>query len=180
MSIKLHVFNFVLLMIFSLLLSCERQSGRRNTKGFTQNYHVEQPGLETSNLKGKTSVNMRKEGGVYLVPIEVNGVPMEFIFDTGASIISISAAEAIFLYKQNKLTDDDFLGTQQFIDATGNVSEGTVILLKTVRIGNKTLTNVQASIVHNLEAPLLLGQSALSRFGTISIDYNRNEIILGE
>ena len=48
--------------------------------------------------------------------------------------------------------------------------------LKTVEIGNRTLYNVQASIVHNMQAPLLLGQSALNKFGKISIDYNKNEI----
>jgi aspartyl protease family protein len=35
---------------------------------------------------------------------------------------------------------------------------------------------VQASVVHNLQAPLLLGQSALNKFGKISIDYNNGEI----
>jgi aspartyl protease family protein len=37
-------------------------------------------------------------------------------------------------------------------------------------LGTKTLYNVQASVVHNLSAPLLMGQSALSKFGTVTID----------
>ena len=41
---------------------------------------------------------------------------------------------------------------------------------------NKTLENVWSSIVHNNEAPLLLGQSALVKFGKISIDYKKNEM----
>jgi aspartyl protease family protein len=121
-------------------------------------------------------VKMRRSGGVYFVPIMVNGVPMEFIFDTGASTISISATEALFLYKQGQLHDDDFVGTQKFVDATGRISEGTVIILRTVKIGDRMLRNVEASIVHSLEAPLLLGQSALQQFGNISIDYGREEI----
>lgn len=121
-------------------------------------------------------VKMRRSGGVYFVPIVVNGVSMEFIFDTGASTISISATEALFLYKQGKLRDEDFLGTSQFMDATGTISEGTVIVLRSIQIGSKVLRNVEASIVHSLDAPLLLGQSALNRFGNISIDYGREEI----
>lgn len=54
--------------------------------------------------------------------------------------------------------------------------KGTVINLRTVQIGNKILTNVKAAVVHNGEAPLLLGQSALAQFGKVSIDYKRNEI----
>ncbi|WP_299989377.1 retropepsin-like aspartic protease [uncultured Pontibacter sp.] len=125
----------------------------------------------------RTVVRMVKSGGVYEIPVEINGVPMHFIFDTGASSISISGAEALFLYKQGKLSDEDVVGKQNFIDATGRVSEGTVIKLHSVKLGNKTLYNVSASVVHNMEAPLLFGQSALERFGKISIDYNKGIII---
>jgi aspartyl protease family protein len=119
---------------------------------------------------------MKKEGGVYLVPCKINGVEMSFIFDTGASDITMSLTEAMFLYKQGKLKDDDFIGTQQYQIADGSVAEGTIIVLRTVEIGNKKLTNIKASIVHNMNAPLLLGQSALSKFGKISIDYTKNEL----
>ncbi len=124
----------------------------------------------------RNTIKMEKQNGVYMIPVDINGVPMHFIFDTGASLISISATEAIFLYKQGKLTSEDILGTSNFIDANGDVSEGTIIVLKEVRIGNKLLTNVQASVVNNMEAPILMGQSALEKFGKISIDYEKNEI----
>lgn len=101
---------------------------------------------------------------------------MNFIFDTGASDITISSTEAMFLYKQGTLQEEDILGTQQYQIADGSISEGTIINLRTVKIGNKTLENVRASIVHNNKAPLLFGQSALAKFGKISIDYKRNEI----
>jgi aspartyl protease family protein len=39
---------------------------------------------------------MQKDGGVYKVPCTVNGLKLEFIFDTGASVVSISLTEAIF------------------------------------------------------------------------------------
>ena len=125
---------------------------------------------------GKSVIKMQKEGGVYHIPCKINGTEMEFIFDTGASDITMSLTEALFLYKQGKMSEDDFLGTQQYQIADGSISEGTVVNLKTVTIGNRTLENIQASIVHNLDAPLLLGQSALAKFGNISIDYNKNEI----
>jgi aspartyl protease family protein len=119
---------------------------------------------------------MKQRNGVYFVPCKLNGVEMEFIFDTGASDITISLTEAMFLYKQGKLTDKDFLGTAQYQIADGSIQEGTVIVLREVEVGNKKLKNIKASIVHNIEAPLLLGQSALSKFGKISIDYNKNEL----
>ena len=48
--------------------------------------------------------------------------------------------------------------------------------MSTVEIGGRILRNVGASIVHNMDAPLLLGQTALREYGKISIDYTRNEI----
>ncbi len=124
----------------------------------------------------KTVVKMEKINGVYEIPVEVNGVEMFFIFDTGASIISISETEAGLLYKQRKLTKNDIKGTANFSDANGDISEGTIIVLTTVKIGNRILKNIEASVVHNLNAPLLFGQSALENFGKISIDNKRGEI----
>ena len=119
---------------------------------------------------------MKSENGIYKIPIYINDTKMNFIFDTGASDITISETEALFLYKQGTLQQEDILGTQQYQIADGSISEGTIINLRTVKIGKKTLNNVKASIVHNMEAPLLLGQSALAQFGTVSIDYNKNQI----
>jgi aspartyl protease family protein len=124
----------------------------------------------------KNVVKIRKADGVWEIPTEINGVQMYFVFDTGAGLISISDAEALFLIKQGSLTRDDILGSANFYDANGDISEGTIINLKSVRIGSRLLENVEASVVHNLKAPLLMGQSALEKFGKISIDYGREEI----
>lgn len=124
-----------------------------------------------------TKVKMVRKNGVWEIQAEINGIPMDLIFDTGASVISISQTEAIFLYKQGTLTDDDIIGSQSFIDANGDVSEGTKINLKSVKLGDRVLENVEASVVHNLGAPLLMGQTALEKFGKITIDYEKGEII---
>lgn len=121
---------------------------------------------------------MEYVNGVYYLKVEVNDIPMKFIFDTGASIISISQAEAVFLYKQGTLTDEDFVGSVSFQDANGDVSEGTIARLRKVKVGNFVLHDVEASIVPNQRAPLLFGQSALKQFGRISIDNNKHQLIL--
>jgi aspartyl protease family protein len=160
-----------------MLLNACTQSGRRQPNFNNEiQTNIQQTNSPISKWNGKTIVKMNKNNGVYEVPIEINGSKMFFIFDTGASDITISLTEAIFLYKQGTLTDDDFLGTQQYQIADGSISEGTIINLKTVKIGNRILTNVQAAVVHNMGAPLLFGQSALAQFGKVTIDYNRGEI----
>ena len=157
------------LSIFSLssCSSCSRAGRKRAKQESNGNSRNE-----------KTTIKMVKVNGVYQVPIEVNGTSMSFIFDTGASAVSISLLEAEFLYKQGKIKEEDVIGTQQFMDANGDISEGTLINLKEVKIGNRTVNNIKASVVHNSKAPLLLGQSVFERFGKISIDNNKGEITL--
>jgi aspartyl protease family protein len=169
--------NTIYVISCLMLLNACTQSGRRqpNSNNEVQT-NVQQTNSPRSKWNGKTVVKMNKKNGVYEVPIEINGSKMFFIFDTGASDITISLTEATFLYKQGTLTDDDFLGTQQYQIADGSISEGTIINLKTVKIGNRTLTNVQAAVVHNMGAPLLFGQSALGQFGKVTIDYKKGEI----
>lgn len=171
-------FFIIILITISLLLSgCSgcSQTGRRKivNKG-RANANSEEP---ISKNGQKTIVKMEKKNGVYQIPVYVNGVEMFFVFDTGASTISISETEANFLWKQGKLTEEDIKGTANFLDANGDISEGTIILLTSVKIGDRILTNIEASVVHSLNAPLLFGQSALERFGKISIDNNKGEII---
>jgi aspartyl protease family protein len=121
-------------------------------------------------------VKMIKQDGVYHIPVEINGVSLYFIFDTGAGLISISSKEAYDLYRQGKLTHEDVIGTANFLNANGDISNGIIINLREVKIGNKILNNVKASVSENLDAPLLVGQSALEKFGKISLDYEKSEI----
>jgi len=165
---------FCIGVLSAMLSNCSgcSKSGRKSTK-YAQSTNTENNHRRSN---GTNTVKMEKQNGVYMIPVYINGIRMYFIFDTGASLISISSTEAMFLYKQGKLTSEDIKGTANFTDANGDVSEGTIIILREVKIGNKVLTNVEASVVNNLEAPILMGQSALEKFGKISIDYRKNEI----
>lgn len=122
-------------------------------------------------------IKMERESGVIMMPAKVNGVPMKFVFDTGASNITISQTEAMFLAKQGLLTKKDIMGTERYQTADGNISEGTVIRLREVQIGDRTIRNVKASVTGSQNAPLLLGQTALSKFGKVSIDYENGYLI---
>jgi len=128
-------------------------------------------GIITS-VKAQTTIKMEKEGGVFVIPCIVNGLKLKFIFDTGASDVSIGLAEAIFMLKNGYLYKEDILDRMYFSDATGEISVGTRIIIKKIEFAGFTLSNVEASVVHELSAPLLLGQSALSKLGTFQLNPN--------
>ena len=176
---KVHyVYSFSLFVV--LFVSCAHKSGHKESaydSGRRTN-NIEQTSRTDLERKVRehTKVRMEKAGGVYLVPIKVNGLDLKFIFDTGASSICLSSAEALVMLRQGQITQEDFVGQQQFQDATGGISVGTIIRLHTVEIGGIVLRNVEANVVDNIQAPLLLGQTALSKFGKVTIDYNNNII----
>lgn len=115
-----------------------------------------------------------KEGGVCKVKCAINGLPLYFIFDTGATDVSISSVEATSMAKNDFLSSSDIIGKQNYQTADGNITEGTVINLKDVKLGSLHLNNIKASVVRNQAAPLLLGQSVLSKLGKIEIDNTKN------
>ncbi|MCS7078085.1 MAG: retroviral-like aspartic protease family protein [Bacteroidia bacterium] len=120
----------------------------------------------------------KTKSGVFEVPIRINGLELDFVFDTGASEIAISELEYKLLVKKNKIKESDIKGKAIYKDASGNTSEATKIVLRRVELGNKVLNDVEALVVPNSRAPLLLGQSALSRFGKVEIDYDTKVIRL--
>lgn len=120
-----------------------------------------------------SEIPFEKENGVCKVKCKINGLPLHFIFDTGASEVTLSMVEATFMMKNGYLSGKDVVGSQRYMDANGDVSVGTVINLKDVDFGGHSLTNVRASVVRNQKAPLLLGQSVLGRLGKIEIDNSK-------
>lgn len=120
----------------------------------------------------------RKPGGTYELPCEINGLPLQMIFDTGASDVTISSVEANFMLKNDYLSARDVKGKKYYQIANGSLAEGTVITLREVKIGDAVLRNVEASVVKSQSAPLLFGQSALEKFGSITIDNRNNKLII--
>ena len=120
----------------------------------------------------------RHPGGTFEIPCDINGLPLQMIFDTGASDVTISSVEANFMFKNGYLSEKDIKGKRYYQVANGQINEGTVITLREVKIGDAVLRNVDASVVKSQKAPLLLGQSAMERFGAITIDNQNNKLII--
>ncbi len=111
--------------------------------------------------------------GVTKVDCTINGLPLNFVFDTGASDVTISQTEASFMFKNGYLSQRDIIGKQRYQTADGSISVGTTFILNHINFGGLELTGIRASVVDNQKAPLLLGQTVLKRLGKIEIDNER-------
>ena len=142
---------------------------------------IEKMGIDMTAVKEEQITEVpitRRVGGTFNVDCSVNGLALNMIFDTGASDVSISKVEADFMLKNNYLSMSDIKGKQYYQTADGGISEGTVITLKEVRIGDAVLHNVDASVVKSQKAPLLLGESVLQKFGTFTVDNINSKLII--
>jgi clan AA aspartic protease (TIGR02281 family) len=128
--------------------------------------------LSFSTLFGQTTIRLIKKDGLFYIPCKVNGLALNFIFDTGASDVTISLTEANFMLKNGYLSKNEIIGASSGQLANGEITKSTTILLKEIEVGGIKIYNVRASIINNADASLLLGQSAMAKFGNFQIDPN--------
>ena len=74
--------------------SCVHKSGYRNRHSRANERTVNRVESRDDRVTEHTRIRMVKENGVYYVPIEVNGLNLRFIFDTGASSILLSSSSS--------------------------------------------------------------------------------------
>lgn len=116
-------------------------------------------------------------GNTIMLPVKINGVGLDMIFDTGASSTCITVAEAQYLYDKGLLSEDDILNVQAYQTADGNISVGLRVILSKIVIGETIcVSNVEALVVEDQQAPLLLGQSVLRNFKEVSVDRENNVV----
>jgi len=128
--------------------------------------------LNITNDNNYCVVNMiLTEGGTYEIPVLINNVlTINFIYDSGASDVSISPDVALTLIRTGTIKSDDFIGSQKYIFADGSIAESKKFILRNMKIGKFEIKNVTASISNSINSPILLGQSALGRFKKVTVN----------
>jgi predicted aspartyl protease len=120
----------------------------------------------------------KNAGGVYEVPIVINDVlKINFIFDSGASEVSISPEVALTLIKTGTISDSDWLPSKVFQFADGSTAKSSRFLIHKLKIGNLILTDIETSISQSVDAPMLIGQNVMKQLGNYLID-NENQILI--
>jgi hypothetical protein len=111
-------------------------------------------------------VKMVESGGIYHVPVVINdALKLDFIVDSGASDVSIPSDVVLTLMRTGTIKKSDFIGTEKYGLADGSTVESRTFIIRSLKVGDRTVTDVRASIA-DVNGPLLLGQSFLKRFIT--------------
>ena len=107
----------------------------------------------------------RAADGHFYAELRVNGTPVKFLVDTGASMVALTRADAQRVGLS--FSDGDFTGVAQ--TASGSVGLKPVVLDR-VTLGPLEATGVDAAIVQHGLGQSLLGQSWLKRIGKVTIE----------
>ncbi|WP_232063301.1 TIGR02281 family clan AA aspartic protease [Undibacterium sp. KW1] len=139
------------------LIDADRESatvminGKRKLLTMGQTVHRSAPS------SGSSVVLKAGDRGHFTAPAMINGVSINMLVDTGASLIALPAADAVRLginYRQ---------GRPGSASTAGGVVPTYLVKLDTVKIGDVELYQVEASIIEQGLSTPLLGMSFLNR-----------------
>lgn len=123
---------------------------------------------------------LNEVGGVYSIELEINGeLSLDFIYDSGASSVLIPEDVFRVLVRTKTITKSDMRGTQKFSIADGSIIEKPIFILKSLKLGDIIVYDIEAS-VGNIDSDLLLGQSFQKQFKQIKIDNIEKTLIVEE
>ncbi len=105
----------------------------------------------------------RERNGHFYTYAEVNGEPVRFVVDTGASFVALTVKDAKRLGIPFSPTEFEIIG-----EGASGLVRGKIVQLESVEIEGKRVTNVKAAILEGSRLSLL-GQSYLSRMGEVQM-----------
>jgi clan AA aspartic protease (TIGR02281 family) len=110
--------------------------------------------------------------GHFMISAEVNRAPIEFLVDTGASLVFLTADDA-----RNAGFNPRELNYTQFVSTGNGSARAAPVKLSEIRIGDLSVDNVRAAVLDNL-GQSVLGMSFLNRLkgfemreGSLTIDW---------
>jgi clan AA aspartic protease (TIGR02281 family) len=123
-------------------------------------------------------IALQAKGKSFYLPVRINGtITIPFLLDTGAEGLALPADVASTLVRAGVLQERDMLGKGVGVLADGSEQPMPRVLLREIQVGKQSVRDVPAMVNPSAGGPLL-GQAFLSRFGSVTIDYRRNTLVL--
>lgn len=134
----------------------------------------------TANRADAESIPLRREGGVLVLPVQVNArITLDFTIDSGAADVVIPADVFSTLSRTGTITSKDMMASQVYELADGARQEARRFRIRTLKIGNLELRNIVGSVTP-AGGTLLLGQSFLSHLPSWSIDNRHGLLVIAD
>jgi len=141
------------------LVSTDRESATLTIDGQKKTLRIgqHQPGPPPASSSQSATLTADPRGH-FVVDGQINGGPVRFLVDTGATTIALSSMDA------TRLGIDYRKGQPGSMRTANGLATGYALRLDTVRVGDIVLNNVDAAVIEGSPLPFaLLGMSFLNR-----------------
>jgi len=135
-----------------------------------------EPGAATESQVAQIPVTSHGSSVATSVSVN-NAIALNFIVDSGASDVSIPEDVFTTLVRAGAVRREDLTGKDAYTTADGSSHTELTFTIRSLKVGGVEVHDVAASVAPS-GAPLLLGQSFLSRFKTWSIDNSNQRLAL--
>lgn len=125
------------------------------------------------------TISLLDVGGLSFVKLKVGSQVLVWMLDTGASELLITKDMEESLKKENILTQENYLGTEEFEMANGTVDSCRRYRINNVRIGKFHLDNIVVAVSEKGKR-LLVGRSLLNKFGSWVLDNRSKTLVLSK
>jgi aspartyl protease family protein len=107
----------------------------------------------------------RSRDGHFRVSAQVNGTPVQFLIDTGASVVTLSKGDAA-----RAGIDPSKLDYNRQFQTAGGTAWGASVRLERVTLGSIGVNDIKAAVIDSTLASSLLGMSFLERLGSYAVE----------
>lgn len=121
------------------------------------------------------SYKVQDKTGFYIIPVIVNGYNDEFVFDN-RSAAKLSLEKALQMLNDGIIGKNDFEGDPANILANNSIRNNSIVNIKELRIGAKTIQNVKFVVMHRQQDPIVIGDQIMQRVGQYTFDQNAQTI----
>ena len=114
--------------------------------------------------------------GYFTFDAHVDGYKELFTYSQNADFC-MSEKTALKLLNEGRINRDSFQGDVEKILGTGSVANNAIVVVKEVRIANKTLHDVQVKVVQKMVESWVIGQKTLKEMGNFEFDTKERKLI---
>lgn len=124
----------------------------------------------------KDIIYIEDRGNSKYINVEIGAEKYDFMLDTGASYVTIN--KKIF----NELLINGIINKDDFIEkTTAEIADGSIVnverwFIPKMKIGNKTITDVEVLVLDSMESSLLFGLNGIKKLDVVKFDLKNNEI----
>lgn len=125
--------------------------------------------------ENEVAFNTNADGAI-VIPCVIDGFNENFVFVRNEHAY-VSLAKGLDWLRKGILSRDNLKGEAEAVLSAGNIADGAIFVLKELRIANRKLNDVEITVRHKADSPLVFGQSVLSRMGEYEINTRNRKLI---